>query len=46
MGDAMKKMIKPSGVVVDVDEASLEHAQKLGWKLKKEAQKSVKKKDD
>ena len=46
MGDAMKKMIKPSGVEVDVDEASLEHAQKLGWKIKKAVQKAAKKKDD
>ena len=32
----MHKMVKPSGVEVEVNENSVEYAKSLGWKLKPE----------
>ena len=40
------KMIKPSGVELSVDDASLEYALSIGWKIKKAEKKAVKKKAD
>ncbi len=42
------KMIKPSGVEVDVNDASLSYALSLDWKIVKKAEpkKAVKKKAD
>ena len=40
------KMIKPSGVEVDVNDASLGYALSLDWKVKKAEVKKIKKKAD